>query len=71
MVMEKIQGKEQEERKKKVGKSKYNDTYKNIVTEEFPEYLKRKKKKKDRRHVIARCRYGNELRENQWEGGGR
>lgn len=39
-------------------------TYKEIMTKEVPEYLRRKKKEKERR-TIARYRCGNEMREGQ------
>jgi len=39
-IMEKVERKEKSERQRKINDSKYNETYKNILTEELPKYLK-------------------------------
>lgn len=49
------------ERRKKIEGSKYNNIYKEIVAEELPEYLRERKKGKDRR-TMARYKCGNEMR---------
>jgi len=61
--MEKVERKEKGERQRKINESKYNETYKNILTEELPKYLKGRRKRKDR-SLIARC--GNEIRGGQY-----
>lgn len=55
---------EKEERQKKINKSRYNNIYKDIITEDLPKYLHEKKKRKDR-YLIARYRCGNEMKRNQ------
>lgn len=57
-----------EKRKKKNGKiteTRYNGIYKDLITENLPEYLCRRKKKKNR-CLIARFRYGNKCKGNQY-----
>ncbi|XP_020294889.1 vicilin-like seed storage protein At2g18540 [Pseudomyrmex gracilis] len=54
----------EEERRKRIEESRYNDSYKKVITEELPEYLRGRKRKKDR-IMIARYRCGNEMKGNQ------
>jgi len=63
-IVEKIKKKEKEERRKKIEESKYNESYKNVITEELPEYLRGRRRKKER-IMIARYRCGNEMKGNQ------
>lgn len=63
-ILEKIEVKEKEERRRKLEESRYNRTYKNVVTENMPKYLSGRRKRKDR-SLIARYRCGNECKENQ------
>jgi len=60
-IMERIEERENEERKRKTEESRYNAIYKKIRTEGVPNYLKGKKSKKDRSR-IARYRCGSEMR---------
>jgi len=54
---EKVQRKEKSERQRKINDSKYNETYKNILTEELPKYLKGRRKRKNRSLIVKyRCR---------------
>jgi len=62
-IIEKIRKKDKEERRKRIEESRYNDSYKNVRTEELPEYLRGKKRKKDI-IMIARYRCGNEMKGN-------
>ncbi|KOC58725.1 hypothetical protein WH47_05392 [Habropoda laboriosa] len=57
-VAVKIEKREEKERREKIKESRYNRYYEGIITEELPEYLKRKMKAKDRK-MIARFRCGN------------
>jgi len=45
-IVEKIRKKDKEERRKRIEESRYNDSYKNVVTEELPKYLRGRKRKK-------------------------
>lgn len=63
-VLERIWRKEKEERQKKIGESRYNNRYREIIKENPPKYLQGKRKRKDR-YLIARYRCGNELKGNQ------
>jgi len=63
-IVEKIRKKDKEERRKRIEESRYNDSYKNVVTEELPKYLRGRKRKKER-IMIARYRCGNEMKGNQ------
>jgi len=63
-IVEKISKKDKEERRKRIEESKYNESYKNVVTEELPKYLRGRKRKKER-IMIARYRCGNEMKGNQ------
>jgi len=60
-IMERIEEREKEERKRKTEESRYNDIYKKIRTEGLPNYLKGKKSKRGRSR-IARYRCGSEVR---------
>lgn len=60
-IKERIERKEEQVRRKKIEDSKYNETYKNIMTEGTPLYLKGKRNKKER-NMIARYRCGSETR---------
>lgn len=53
------------ERRKKIEESKFNELYKDVMTEEVPIYLRERKGKKER-SLIARFRCGNEMRGNQY-----
>ena len=65
--MERLERIEREKRWKKIEESNYNETYKEIRTEERPGYLKGRRKKKER-NTIARYRCGNEIRGGRhWE----
>ncbi|XP_077278957.1 uncharacterized protein LOC143906639 [Temnothorax americanus] len=55
---------EKEERQIKIKESRYNSSYKEILTEELPKYLLGKKKKNDRM-LIARYRCGSEVKGSQ------
>lgn len=57
-IIERIKAKEKEERRKRIENSKYNEVYKYIITEKKPEYLRGKKKKRDK-NLIAKYRHGN------------
>lgn len=63
--MERVENKEREERREKIENSRYNEVYKKIQTEVIPEYLRRKRGRKDRR-MIARFRCGNKTREGMY-----
>ncbi|XP_029175923.1 nucleolar protein 58-like [Nylanderia fulva] len=63
-MMEEIARKEEQIRRKGIDESKYNEIYKNIMTEETPTYLRGKRNKKER-NMIARYRCGNETKESQ------
>lgn len=56
---------ERGKKREKIENSRYNEVYKKIQTEEIPEYLRRKRGRKDRR-MIARFRCGNETREGMY-----
>ena len=58
-AMRRIQELESEERKVKIENSNYCKTYKEIIEQDTPEYLKRRMNIKDRR-MLARYRCGNE-----------
>ena len=60
-IMDGERRREGEERKKRIEESKYNIHYKDIRTEKLPEYLRGRRKKKER-NGIARYRCGNETR---------
>jgi len=64
-IMEKIERKEKSKMQRKINDSKYNETYKNILTEELPKYLKGRRKRKDR-SLIAKYRCGNEIKGDQY-----
>lgn len=64
-IIERIKAKEKEERRKRIEESKYNEVYKYIITEKKPEYLRGKKKKRDR-NLIAKYRCGNEMKGGQY-----
>lgn len=58
-IAERSERKEKEERRKKIGETRYNGLYKEVITENLPEYLRGRRKRKDR-CLIARYRCGNE-----------
>ncbi|XP_071572662.1 uncharacterized protein [Temnothorax nylanderi] len=64
-MMKGIERMEKEERRKKIGESRYNEYYRSIITEGVPKYLQGRKKKKAR-NVIARYRCGNEMKGSQY-----
>lgn len=67
-VIDQVKAKGNEERKKKVEDSQYNEVYKVIRGEEKPKYLSGNRKYKDRR-LIARYRCGNESKTKEyWKG---
>lgn len=63
-IAERSERKEKEERRKKIEETRYNGLYKQVITENLPEYLRGRRKRKDR-CLIARYRCGNEWRGNQ------
>ena len=67
-IMEDERRREGEERKKRIEESKYNIHYKDIRTEKLQEYLRGRRRKKER-NGIARYRCGNETKGSQyWRG---
>lgn len=63
-MMKSIGKKEKQERRKKIQESKYNKTYRKMMTKEISEYVYKRKKRQDRR-LIIRYRYRNEMRRCQ------
>lgn len=63
-VLDKLEEKKKEKRRKCINESRYNGEYRNIRREERPGYLKGRRKKKERNR-IARYRCGNEMRESR------
>lgn len=70
IIVERNENREREERRKKIAESRYNRTYKDILTRNLPKYLSERRKRKGR-SLIARYRCGNECRGNQhWKDDG-
>lgn len=47
MIVERSERKEKEERRRKIEETRYNGLYKEIITENIPEYLRGRRKRKD------------------------
>lgn len=52
-IVERIEKKEEEERRREIEESKYNELYKDIMTVDIPAYLQEKRSKRER-SLIAR-----------------
>jgi hypothetical protein len=63
-VSERDKDTDKQERNERIKESRFNKEYERCMTEEIPEYLLRESARE--RKMMARLRYGNEMRENRY-----